>query len=121
MSSAVAAARRPARELAMAFREAPKFDAGIARAAFVNLLLNYVLSGVQVSVPGMVLAAVTALPLILRRRYPVGVLTVVVAGGFGCLAVFKPDQAAVGVTMVAIYTVGAQGRRLRSRSAGGVP
>jgi len=98
----------------MAFREAPEFDAGIALAAFVSLLLNPVLSGEELSVPGMVLAAVTALPLILRRRYPVGVLTVVVAGGFGCLAVFKPDQAAVGVTMVAIYTVGAQGRRLRS-------
>nr|MDQ2814206.1 hypothetical protein [Actinomycetota bacterium] len=114
MSSAVAAARHQVRQLAVAFREAPEIDAGIALAALVCLLLNPVVSGEELSLAGGLLAAATALPLMLRRRYPVGVLTVVVAGVLGCLVVFKPGQGAVGVTMVAIYTVGAEGRRTRS-------
>jgi signal transduction histidine kinase len=49
-----------------------------------------------------------------RRRYPLGVLAVVTAGLLACLAVFHPNVAAVGVIAFALYTVGLQGRRLRS-------
>jgi signal transduction histidine kinase len=119
MSSVIAATRRQARQLAVAFREAPEIDAGLALAAFVGLLLNPVLSGNDdLSFLGAMLAAATALPLMLRRRYPAGVFAVVVTGVLGCLAVFKPDQAAVGVVMVAIYTVGAEGRRTISLLVG---
>jgi signal transduction histidine kinase len=114
VSSFIAASRRQARQLAAAFRAAPEVDAGLALAAFVSLLLNPVVSGADPSFWSAMLAAATSLPLMLRRRYPVGVLTVVTAGVLACLAVFKPDQAAVPVMMVAVYTVGEQGRRTRS-------
>jgi signal transduction histidine kinase len=52
--------------------------------------------------------------LVVRRRYPLGALVAVTAGLLACLAVFHPNVAAVGISMVVLYTVGLQGRRLRS-------
>jgi signal transduction histidine kinase len=56
----------------------------------------------------------TSLPLVVRRRYPLGVLVAVAGGLLACLAVFHPNVAAVGIIMFALYTVGLQGRRFRS-------
>ena len=104
------------RRLALAFREAPELDIGLALAAFLSLLLDAELNRADpdLSHGAGVLAAVTCLPLVVRRRYPLGVLAVTVAGVLACLAAFHPDRAAVGVVMACVYTVGLQGRRKRS-------
>jgi signal transduction histidine kinase len=60
----------------------------------------------------------TSLALVLRRRHPVGVLIAVAAGLLGCLALFHPNRAAAAVVMLAVYTVGFEGRRLRSLLVG---
>lgn len=108
------------RRLAGAFREAPELDVGLALAAFVSLLLDAALNKnhPHLSDGAGVLAAATCLPLVLRRRYPFGVLMVTVAGVLACLAVFHPDRSVVGVVMVAVYTVGLQGRRKQSLLVG---
>jgi signal transduction histidine kinase len=105
---------RRAPEVARAFREAPEVDLTWALAAFAALLADPGLgwdSG-PLNVATFVLAAATSLPLVVRRRYPLGALVVVTAGLLACLAVFHPNVAAVGVIMFALYTVGLQGRRL---------
>ncbi len=97
-------------------REAPEVDITWALVAFVSLLADAGLgwdSG-HLSVAAVALAAVTSLPLVVRRLYPLGVLVAVTVGLLACLAVFHPNVAAVGIIMVALYTVGLQGRRLRS-------
>jgi signal transduction histidine kinase len=97
-------------------REAPEVDVAWAIAAFVALLADPGLGwdGGHLGVAAVVLAAVTSLPLVVRRGYPLGALVVVTAGLLACLAVFHPNVAAVGVIMFALYTVGLQGRRLHS-------
>jgi signal transduction histidine kinase len=107
---------RRAPEVAHAVREAPEVDLTWALVAFVSLLADPGLGwdDGHLSVAAVALAAVTSLPLIVRRRYPLGVLVAVTAGLLACLAVFHPNVAAVGIIMVALYTVGLQGRRLRS-------
>jgi signal transduction histidine kinase len=72
----------------------------------------------HLSAAAVVLAGATSVPLVVRRRYPLGVLVVVVSGLLACLAVFHPNIAAVGVIMFALYNVGLQGRRLRSLLVG---
>jgi signal transduction histidine kinase len=101
-------------------REAPEVDVVLAFAAFAGLLLDPTLSkhGSRLSVAAFLLAALTSLALLLRRRYPLGVLIAVVGGLLGCLATFHPNVAAVVIVMLAIYTVGLQGRRLRSLLVG---
>jgi signal transduction histidine kinase len=109
-----------AREVGRALREAPEVDVTWALAAFVALLADPGLkwdSG-HLSPAAVVLAGVTSLPLVVRRRYPLGALVVLAAGLLACLAVFHPNVAAVGVIMLALYTVGLQGRRLRSLLVG---
>jgi signal transduction histidine kinase len=99
-----------------ALREAPEVDVAWALAAFVSLLADAGLkwdSG-HLSAAAVVLAGVTSIPLVVRRRYPLGALVVLAAGLLACLAVFHPNVAAVGVIMLALYTVGLQGRRLLS-------
>jgi signal transduction histidine kinase len=105
-----------AREVARSLREAPEVDVTWALVAFVGLLADPGLGwgGGHLSAAAVVLAAATALPLVVRRRYPLGALVVVTAGLLACLAVFHPSIAAVGVIMFALYTVGLQGRRLRT-------
>jgi signal transduction histidine kinase len=103
-------------EVARALREAPEVDVAWAAAAFVSLLADPGLGwdGGHLNGAAVVLAAATSLPLVVRRRYPLGALVAVAAGLLACLAVFHPNVAAVGVIMFALYTVGLQGRRLRS-------
>jgi signal transduction histidine kinase len=105
-----------AREVARALREAPEVDVTWALAAFVSLLADPGLGwdGGHLSAAAVVLAGATSLPLVVRRRYPLGALVAVSAGLLACLAVFHPNVAAVGIMMVVLYTVGLQGRRLRS-------
>jgi signal transduction histidine kinase len=103
-------------EVARALREAPEIDVTWALVAFVSLLADPGLGwdGGHLSVAAVVLAGATSLPLVVRRRYPLGSLVAVTAGLLACLAVFHPNVAAVGIIMVALYTVGLQGRRLRT-------
>jgi signal transduction histidine kinase len=103
-------------EVARALREAPEVDVTWAVAAFVSLLADPGLGwdGGRLNGAAVLLAAATSLPLVVRRRYPLGALVGVAAGLLACLAVFHPNVAAVGVIMFALYTVGLQGRRLRT-------
>ncbi|MGA8372004.1 MAG: histidine kinase, partial [Acidimicrobiales bacterium] len=64
------------------------------------------------------LAFVAALPLVARRRYPLGVLATVVPVLFLCLSVFHPSRAAVGIVMLLVFTVGLEGHRVRSLVVG---
>ena len=108
------------REVARALREAPEVDVTWALAAFVSLLADPGLgwdSG-HLSAAAVVLAGATSLPLVVRRRYPLGVLVVVSGGLLASLAVFHPNIAAVGVIMFVLYNVGLQGRRVRSLLVG---
>jgi signal transduction histidine kinase len=102
--------------VARAFREAPEVDVTWALAAFVSLLADPGLGwdGGQLNAAAVVLAGATSLPLVVRRRYPLGALIAVTAGLLACLAVFHPNVAAVGIIMFVLYTLGLQGRRLRS-------
>jgi signal transduction histidine kinase len=112
--------RRQVGKVILAFREAPEIDMGLALVAFIALLVDPVLSGdsTHLSAAAGVLAALTSAPLVVRRRYPLGVLAMVTAGVLASLAAFHPDHAAVGVVMLAVYTVGLQGRRGRSLLVG---
>jgi signal transduction histidine kinase len=103
-------------EVARSLREAPEVDVTWALAAFVGLLADPGLGwdDGHLSAGAVVLAGMTSLPLVVRRRYPLGTLVVVTAGLMACLAVFHPNVAAVGVIMFALYTVGLEGSRLRS-------
>jgi signal transduction histidine kinase len=103
-----------------AFAEAPGLDFGLVLVAFVGLLAGPALGqdGAHLSVAAGLLSGVASLPLVVRRRYPLGVLTLVLTGLLGCLAVFHRDIAAVAVAMLAVYTVGLQGRRVRSLLVG---
>jgi signal transduction histidine kinase len=105
-----------AREVAGALREAPEVDVTWALVAFVSLLADPGLgwdSG-HLSAAAVVLAGAASLPLVVRRRYPLGALVAVTAGLLACLAVFHPNVAAVGIIVVVLYTVGLQGRRIRT-------
>ncbi|HWF55597.1 MAG TPA: sensor histidine kinase, partial [Solirubrobacteraceae bacterium] len=75
-------------------------------------------AGSQLTPATVVLGGITALPLVVRGRYPLGVLMLVSTGLLACLAVFHPNIAAVGIEMIAVYTVGLEGRRLRSLLVG---
>jgi signal transduction histidine kinase len=102
--------------LVRALRQAPEVDVTWALVAFVSLLADPGLGwdGGHLSAAAVVLAGATSLPLVVRRRYPLGALIAVTAGLLACLAVFHPNVAAVGIIMVVLYTVGLQGRRLRT-------
>jgi signal transduction histidine kinase len=109
-----------ARQVLGGLRRAPDIDVVLASAAFVGLLVDPVVGhGFSVLTPAAgVLALVTALPLVARRRFPLGVLAVVVPLLLACLAVFHPNRAAVGVIMLLVFTVGLQGDRSRSLVVG---
>jgi signal transduction histidine kinase len=65
-----------------------------------------------------ILAFVTALPLVARRRFPLGVLAIDIALLLACLFVFHPNRAAVGIVMLLVFTVGLEGGRTRSLVVG---
>ncbi|HEV7585684.1 MAG TPA: sensor histidine kinase [Solirubrobacteraceae bacterium] len=114
--TSVAEWRGRAPEVARAFREAPEVDVTWALVAFVALVADPGLGwdGGHLNAVAVVLAGATALPLVVRRRYPLGTLVAVTGGLLVCLAVFHPNVAAVGTLMVVLYTIGLQGRRLRT-------
>jgi signal transduction histidine kinase len=107
-------------EVLRALREAPEVDVTWAIVAFVTLLADPGLGwdGGHLNAGAIVLAGATSVPLVVRRRYPLGTLVTVSAGLLACLAVFHPNVAAVGIIMVVLYTVGLQGRRLRTLLVG---
>src|SRR4029077_16032312 len=92
----------------------------LAVLAFIALLVDPVLlHKVPRVTPGMgVLAFLTALPLVARRRFPLGVLAVVLPLLMACLVVFHPNRAAVGIVMLLVFTVGLEGGRARSLVVG---
>ena len=98
----------------------PDFDVVLAFIAFAALLIDPVVSHqVKELTPlAAALALVTAVPLVLRRRYPLGVLVTVVPLLLVCLAVFHPDRAAAGLVMLLVFTVGLYGHRSRSLVVG---
>ena len=87
---------------------APDIDQVLALIAFVALLVDpLLLHKVTHVTPVMgVLAFLTALPLVARRRFPLGVLAIVLPLLMACLAVFHPNRAAVGIVMLLVFTVG---------------
>jgi signal transduction histidine kinase len=98
----------------------PDLDVVLAVAAFAALLIDPVAGHkVKELTPlDAVLAAVTALLLVARRRHPLAVLATVVPLLLACLGVFHPDRAAAAVVMLAVFTVGRCGRRSRSLIVG---
>jgi len=99
---------------------APDIDQVLALIAFVALLVDpLLLHKVTHVTPVMgVLAFLTALPLVARRRFPLGVLAVVLPLLMACLVVFHPNRAAVGIVMLLVFTVGLEGGRARSLVVG---
>jgi signal transduction histidine kinase len=103
-----------------ALRRAPGIDMALALVAFVALLVDpLLLHKITELTPVMgVLAFLTAVPLAARRRFPLGVLAIELPLLMACLAVFHPNRAAVGITMLLVFTVGLEGGRLRSLVVG---
>jgi signal transduction histidine kinase len=98
----------------------PDFDVVLAFIAFAALLIDPVATHQVKELTPLAagLALVTAVPLVLRRRYPLGVLVTVVPLLLACLAVFHPDHAAAGIVMVVVFTVGLHGHRARALVVG---
>jgi DNA-binding CsgD family transcriptional regulator len=98
----------------------PDFDVVLALAAFAALLIDPLASHQVKDLSPLAagLALVTAWPLVLRRRYPLGVLLAIVPLLLVCLAVFHPDHAAAGIVMLVVFTVGLHGHRVRALVVG---
>src|ERR1700730_17576879 len=109
--------------LRSALRGTPHFDAVLALIAFAALLIDPLASHQVTSLTPLDggLALVTAVPLVLRRRYPLGVLVSVVPLLLVCLAVFHPDHAAAGIVVVVVFSVGLHGHRARALGVPGAP
>ncbi len=103
-----------------ALLRAPDIDLVLALAAFVALLVDpLLLHKITALTPVMgVLAFLTAVPLAARRRFPLGVLAIELPLLMACLVVFHPNRAAVGITMLLVFTVGLEGGRSRSLVVG---
>ena len=103
-----------------ALRRAADIDLALALAAFVALLVDpLLLHKITELTPVMgVLAFLTAVPLVARRRFPLGVLAIELPLLLACLVVFHPNRAAVGITMLLVFTVGLEGGRSRSLVVG---
>src|SRR5580704_11948831 len=98
----------------------PDFDVVLAFIAFAALLIDPLVTHQVKELTPLDggLALVTAVPLVLRRRYPVAVLVTIVPLLLACLAVFHPDHAAAGIVMVVVFTVGLHGHRTRALVVG---
>src|SRR2546430_14534974 len=98
----------------------PDIDVMVAFIAFAALLIDpLVTHQVKELTPlDAGLALVTAVPLVLRRRYPLGVLAAIVPLLLVCLAVFHPDRTAAGIVMLVGFTVGLHGHRARALVVG---
>lgn len=101
---------------------AATIDVLVALGAFAALLANpLLLHKVTGLTPVMViLALLAAIPLVARRRFPLAVLAAEVPLLLACLAVSHPGQAAVGIAMLLVFTVGLEGGRARSLMVGAV-
>src|SRR5260370_24009804 len=98
----------------------PDFDVVLAFVAFAALLIDPLVTHQVKELTPLDggLALVTAVPLVLRRRYPLGVLVAIVPLLLACLAVFHPDHTAAGIVMVVVFTVGLHGHRARALVVG---
>jgi signal transduction histidine kinase len=98
----------------------PDVDVGLAFVAFAALLIDPVVSHQVKELTPLAagLALIAALPLVLRRRHPLGVLVTIVPLLLVCLAVFHPDHAAAGIVMLVVFTVGLHGHRARALVVG---
>jgi signal transduction histidine kinase len=98
----------------------PDFDVVLAFIAFAALLIDPLVTHQVKELTPLDggLALVTAVPLVLRRRYPLGVLVAIVPLLLACLAVFHPDHTAAGIVMVVVFTVGLHGHRARALVVG---
>ncbi len=98
----------------------PDFDVVLAVIAFAALLIDPLATHqvTELTPLDAVLALVAAVPLVRRRRYPLGVLVAIVPLLLACLAVFHPDHAAAGIVMVVVFTVGLHGHRTRALVVG---
>jgi signal transduction histidine kinase len=106
-----------------ALRRLPRLadvDVLFALAAFGALLADpLLLHKVTGLTPAMwALSFLAAVPLVARRRFPLAVLAAEVPLLFACLAVAHPNRAAVGITMLLVFTVGLEGGRTRSLVVG---
>jgi signal transduction histidine kinase len=101
---------------------AATIDVLVALGAFAALLVNpLLLHKVTGLTPVMViLALLAAIPLVARSRFPLVVLAAEVPLLLACLAVSHPGQAAVGIAMLLVFTVGLEGGRARSLVVGAV-
>jgi signal transduction histidine kinase len=100
---------------------APDIDVVLALAAFAALLADPLLHKVTGLTPAIwILSFLAAAPLVARRRFPLAVLATELPLLLTCLAVFHPVQAAVGVAMLLVFTVGLEGGRTRSLVVGAV-
>jgi signal transduction histidine kinase len=98
----------------------PDFDVVLAVIAFAALLIDPLATHQVKELTPLDggLALVAAVPLVLRRRYPLGVLVAIVPLLLACLAIFHPDHAAAGIVMVVVFTVGLHGHRTRALVVG---
>ena len=98
----------------------PDFDVVLAFIAFAALLIDPLATHQVKELTPLAagLAVVSAMPLVLRRRYPLGVLISIVPLLLVCLAVFHPNIAAAGIVMVVVFTVGLHGHRARALVVG---
>ena len=103
-----------------ALPRAADIDVLLALAAFGALLADpLLLHRVTGLTPVIViLSLLAAVPLVARRRYPLAVLAAEVPLLLACLAVAHPNRAAVGITMLLVFTVGLEGGRARSLLVG---
>jgi signal transduction histidine kinase len=103
-----------------ALPRAADIDVLLALAAFGALLADpLLLHRVTGLTPAIViLSLLAAVPLVARRRYPLAVLAAEVPLLLACLAVAHPNRAAVGITMLLVFTVGLEGGRARSLLVG---
>jgi signal transduction histidine kinase len=102
--------------------QAADLDVLLALAAFGALLADpLLLHKVTGLTPAIVILSLfAAVPLVARRRYPLAVLAAEVPLLLACLAVAHPNRAAVGITMLLVFTVGLEGGRARSLLVGAV-
>jgi signal transduction histidine kinase len=103
-----------------ALPRAADIDVLLALAALAALLADPLLLGkVTGLTPAIVILSLfAAVPLVARRRYPLAVLAAEVPLLLACLAVAHPNRAAVGITMLLVFTVGLEGGRARSLLVG---
>jgi signal transduction histidine kinase len=98
----------------------PARDVALAAAAAAALVVEGSLRAKGISPAEGLLAVAAAAPLAWRRRAPVAALLGVEAGAIACVLAFRPVSSAVGMVVVALFTVAVLGHRRRSLALGAV-